>query len=84
MYQIYVNKEKREIKVSKLSSSFGGALTEKYRHLAERNAGSIVDYNCFYSFCTDRKTLVDYGRLIKEQWIDELKSNLEVVESIKI
>ena len=84
MYQIYVNKEKREIKVSKLTSSLGGSLTEKYRCLAERNAGSIVDYNSFYSFCTDRNALVDYGRLIKEQWIDELKSKLEVVESIKI
>ena len=84
MYQIYVNKEKREIKVSKLSSSLDGGLTEKYRRLAELNAGSIVDYNRFYSFCTDRKTLVDYGRLIKEQWVDELKSELGVVESIKI
>lgn len=81
MYQIYIDKEKSIIKVEKLNLCFQNSyMLEK---IEEAN-GELLRYNHYYHFCTNRKKLVEYGRQIKQQWINECKQQLEALEKIKI
>lgn len=84
MYQIYINREENTIQVQKFTRVFNGVMTEKYRKIAEENPGEIVPYNNYYSFCTIRKNLIEYGRKVKQGWIDELKAQIEKVQAIQI
>lgn len=84
MYQIYIDKYTHQIKVSKLSASFKGACARVTREVAEEYPGTIVPYNDFYSFCTERKPLVELARETKQQWIDTLLAEFDAVQAIKV
>ena len=81
MYQIYIDKAKSIIKVEQLNKCFqNSSIFEK---IEEAN-GELFRYNHYYHFCTNRKKLVEHGRQIKQQWINECKQQLEALENIKI
>ena len=80
MYQIYVDKERFQIKISKLSAMFRGA---KEEHTALQNPTTIVHYNTCYSFCATRKLLVEYANTIKEKWLSDAREQVKRIEEIK-
>ena len=85
MYQIYYSRNNYRIDVKPLSKTFkDGMLMRNFLRDAEENPGKVVRYNDCYSFSTSRKALLEFGREIKEKWIDELKDEISRFESIKI
>ena len=80
MYQIYVDREKLEIKISKIQSIFRGT---KEEHEALQNPTKIINYNTFYSFCANRKLLVEHANNIKEKWLSDTREQVKKIEEIR-
>lgn len=81
MYQIYVDREKTEIKISKIKNIFRGT---KQEHEALQNPTKVIYYNTLYSFCATRSVLVEYANSIKEQWLSDAREMVKKIEDIKI
>lgn len=81
MYQIYVDREKTEIKISKIQNTFRGTHQE---HIASQSPTEIVMYNSFYSLCATRSVLREYANIIKEKWLADARELVKKIEDIKI
>ena len=83
MYQLYVNKNTLELKVSKLKrglANYGPVM------MFERTAtdDEIMDYNSNYKISKSRKALVQMAREIKNLWLAEAMMTVQQIEEIKI
>lgn len=81
MYQLYTDREKDEIKISKISSTFRGT---KQEHEAQQNPEKMVCYNIYYTFCATRSVLVEHAKELKEHWLSAARERVERIEQIKI
>ena len=81
MYQLYTHREKDEIKISKMKSFFRGSIQE---HEAKLKPGTIIYYNTYYSFCTNRSTLVKHANELKEKWLLAAREKVIRIEQIEI
>lgn len=75
MFQLYVNKIKKELKISPLSN----LMIDKNRITNE-----VTLYNDFYFVSLNRKVLRDKANSIKEQWIREAEEEANNFKNIKI
>ena len=80
MYQIYVDRDKLEIKITKIKNTFRGTKEERE---AWQNPTKIVSYNIYYSFCVNRDLLIEYANNIKEKWLFDARENINRIEQIK-
>lgn len=80
MYQIYVDRDKLEIKITKIKNTFRGTKEERE---AWQNPTKIVTYNIYYSFCASRDLLVEYANIIKAKWLLDAYENVKRIEQIK-
>ena len=80
MYQIYVDRDKLEIKITKIQNTFRGTKEERE---ARQNPTKIVSYNIYYSFCVNRDLLIEYANNIKEKWLFDARENVNRIEQIK-
>ena len=80
MYQIYVDRDKLEIKITKIKNTFRGTKEEGE---AWRNPTKIVSYYIYYSFCANRDLLIEYANTIKEKWLSDAYENVKRIEQIK-
>jgi len=80
MYQIYVDRDKLEIKITKIKNTFRGTKEERE---AWQKPDKIVSYNIYYSFCSNRNLLVEYANTIKEKWLSDARENVKRIEQIK-
>lgn len=83
MYQLYINKNTLELKVSKLKrclATYGPVM------MFERTAtdDEIMDYNSNYKISKSRKALVQMAREIKNLWLVEAQMTVQMIEEIKI
>lgn len=74
MYTLYVERSKKDIKVSKAHKPF-----QKLNFTEE-----IIKYNDCYFLCTNRKTLVEKAKEIQRKWILELEEEINSIKEIKI
>ena len=83
MYQLYINKNTLELKVSKLKR---GLATYGPVVAFERTAtdDEIMDYNSNYKISKSRKALVQLAREIKALWLVEAQMAVQKIEEIKI
>lgn len=83
MYQLYINKNTLELKVSKLKR---GLATYSPVMMFERTAtdDEIMDYNSNYKISKSRKALVQLAREIKALWLAEAHLAVQKIEEIKI
>ena len=83
MYQLYINKNTVELKVSKLKCGFA---TYGPVMMFERTAtdDEIMDYNSNYKISKSRKALVQLAREIKALWLAEAQMAVQKIEEIKI
>ena len=73
-YLLYINKQNREIKVKKPHKGLSDvSFTEE-----------VQRYNDNYYYSTNRKALVEKGRIIKAFWIAEVQAELDKLNAIKI
>jgi len=84
MYQIYIDRDKTKIQVKRLLKSMDNYFTKESLQKAQENKGEIVRYNEYYYFSTSRKTLLEFGRKIKQNWIEELREEIKRIEAIEI
>ena len=80
MYQIYVDRDKLEIKITKIKNTFRGTKEERE---AWQNPTKIVSYNIYYSFCANIDLLIEYANNIKEKWLFYARENVNRIEQIK-
>ena len=78
VYALYHDKRHRIIKIECASR-----LLSEYERLYASNE-EIVYYNENYYLSLNRKALLYKGREMKQQWIDECKEELRLIEAIKI
>ena len=83
MYQLYINKNTVELKVSKLKC---GLATYGPVMMFERTAtdDEIMDYNSNYKISKSRNALVQLAREIKALWLAEAQMAVQKIEEIKI
>ena len=81
MYQLYTDREKDEIKISKMKSYFRGSIQE---HEAKLSPGKIIYYNMYYSFCTNRSVLVKHAKELKLNWLLAAREKVIRIEQIEI
>ena len=83
MYQLYINKNTLELKVSKLKRSLA---TYGPVMMFERTAtdDEVMDYNSNYKISKSRKALVQLAREIKALWLVEAHLVVQKIEEIKI
>ena len=83
MYQLYINKNTLELKVSKLQRSFATyGPVMMFEHTATDD--EIMDYNLNYKISKSRKVLVQLAREIKNLWLVEAQMEVQKIENIKI
>lgn len=82
IYQLYHNKERATLKVSPMRKAFYNTNIDKM--LAQQDKEYVLYYNTFYLFSFSRKALVQLARNMKEEWIAEAESKVEMYKSIKI
>ena len=83
MYQLYINKNTLELKVSKLKcclATYGPVVA--FEHTATDD--EIMDYNSNYKISKSRKVLVQLARDIKALWLAEAMMEVQKIEEIKI
>lgn len=76
MYQLYYNRERKEIKIKPLEKIFQRdnlLITEE-----------LYEYNDCYYFCKSRKILKEKAEEIKVEWIKELEEEINGLKSIEI
>ena len=83
MYQLYINKNTLELKVSKLKRSLA---TYGPVMMFERTATNddVLHYNSNYKISKSRKALVQIARDIKALWLAEAMMAVQKIEGIKI
>lgn len=78
MYQLYHNKDRCELKLSKANKNWQSELETKLI------PNVPYHYNDCYTFCTDRSVLREWGLKIKTLWLAEAQLQVEKIENIKI
>lgn len=83
MYQLYINKNTLELKVSKLKR---GLATYGPVMMFECTAtdDDVLNYNSNYKISKSRKALVQIAQDIKALWLAEAQMTLQKIEEIKI
>ena len=82
IYQLYYDKKAAIIKVSLLTKALYNTAIDK--RLANQPQDYIDYYNNNYFVSLSRKALVQKAREMKEEWVKEAESNLELYKNIKI
>lgn len=82
IYQLYHDKEKGILKVSPMTKTFFNTYVDK--DLIDQLQDYILYFNSCYFFSLSRKALVHKAREMKEEWIQELETKLEMYKNIKI
>lgn len=73
MYKLYFNKEKQELKISKMGKVVLGTPTEE-----------VFQYNdCNYT-STNRKALKEKAIEIQKEWLEELEVKIDKIKNIKL
>ena len=83
MYQLYIDKQTLELKISKLKrvlANYGPIV--KFESTATDD--EIMDYNSNYKISKSRKVLVQLAREIKALWLAEAQMIVQKIEEIKI
>ena len=82
MYQLYINEEHYELKISPLKSTFKN---QEYITNSLKDAPyEICYYNDNYRFCGKRAPLVELAMTIRDGWLRQAKSMVQKIEEIKI
>lgn len=75
MYTLYHDKEKGVIKLTKARKAF-----QNSKYFTE----DITYYNCNYYFCLTRKPLKEKALELKQEWLEEAESRVQLIKNIKI
>lgn len=81
MYQLYVNEETLELKVSKLSNTLISVCTPM---LKDKEGDEILSYNKYYKISKSRRALMLSAWRIKDEWLKQAKERVQKIEEIKI
>lgn len=76
MYQLYVNKTNRELKLEKLKKVF--------ENQSQRITDEVWGFNSSYYFCADRGKLKEFAKEMKWEWTQEVCRELDKIEAIKL
>lgn len=82
IYQLYHDKENGILQVSPMIKTFLNTYVDK--DLINQPQDYILYFNSYYFFSLSRKALVQKAREMKEEWIQELETKLEMYKNIKI
>ena len=74
MYSLYFDKKSGGLKIQRGYSGFSG-----YNF-----PDTPYRYNDCYYLCKTRKPLAELAKEMRDEWIDELKSRITALESLKI
>lgn len=74
MYSLYYNKEEGIIRVRKTHAAL-----KNVEHKEE-----VTYYNDCYYLCLKRKTLIEFARQMRDEWIKEYESKIDDLKSLKI
>ena len=83
MYQLYINENTCEIKLSKMSKHF----ERDHAIIRLRLMGDddeILHYNENCQICKTRKPLLQLARDTKANWLTQAKARIDAIEKIKI
>lgn len=81
MYQLYVNEETLELKVSKLSNTLISVCTSM---LKDKAGDEILSYNKYYKISKSRRALMLLAWRIKDEWLKQANERVQKIEEIKI
>lgn len=76
MFNLYVSKEEGKLEIKPLRKVFA--------HLINDITDEVKQYNHAYYFCAKRKPLLDLAQQLKQEWIEEIETELRRINNIQI